>query len=165
MQAIRRSLAAATLLLAPAALLVSQPAAAQDQRWEQHQRDHQDDRGDRDHRDLRWRRDVHAPQIIDVTPDRRVGDRGRTRIGVRFHDQGSGVAGVRLRVDGRDVTHAARVDHDEVRYRDDLAPGRHHAEVVVRDRAGNVARHAWSFVVVDRDRNYGYYGQPPYQRW
>lgn len=159
MQAIRRSLAAAALLLAPAAVLVSQPAAAQDHRWEQHQRD------DRDYRDARWRRDFHAPEITDVTPDRRVGDRGRTRIAARFHDEGSGVAGVRLRVDGRDVTHAARVDHDEVRYREDLAPGRHHAEILVRDRAGNVARHAWSFVVVDRDRSYGYYGQPPYQRW
>lgn len=165
MQTIRRSLAAAALLLAPAAVLVAQPAAAQDHRWEQHQRDWRGDRAGRDHHEPRWRRDVHAPEITEVTPERRVGDHRRTRIAARFHDEGSGVAGVRLRVDGRDVTHAARVEHDEVRYREDLAPGRHHAEVVVRDRAGNVSRRAWSFVVVDRDRSYGYYGQPSYQRW
>jgi hypothetical protein len=163
MKSIRRSLAAATLLLAPAAFLVAQPAfaqqraiVAQDAGWQQRQHF-------RDHR---------GPEITDVTPDHRdrVGERGRTRIAARFHDEGSGVATVRLRLDGRDVTGASRFDGNEIRYREDLAPGRHFAEVAVRDRAGNVSRRAWSFVVVDRDRGYrpdreySHYGNQP-QRW
>lgn len=144
MTSIRRSLAAA-LLVAPAVLLVAQPASA---------------------RDHRHHRDVRGPVITDVTPDHRdrVGERGRTQVAARFHDADSGVASVRLRLNGRDVTHASRINGNQIRYRDDLRPGRYHAEVVVRDRAGNVSRHAWRFAVTDRDRGYRTYGyvQP---RW
>jgi hypothetical protein len=58
-------------------------------------------------------------------------------------------------VDGRDVTRHASVDNNDIRYADNLQPGRHRAELVVRDRAGNVARRAWSFQVTDFER-YGY---------
>lgn len=160
MKSLRTSLAAAALLVAPAAaLLVSTPAAAehravvaQDDGW-----------------GYRYHRDQRPPRITDVTPDHgdRVGERRRTRISARFHDGGSGVESVALRVDGRDVTGWSRINSEQIRYREDLAPGRHVAEVIVRDRAGNVNRRAWSFVVVNRDRNYGYgYGRhdQPY-RW
>jgi len=156
MKSLRTSLAAAAMLVAPAAaLLVSTPAAAQ------HRAIVAQDYGP--HRDQR------PPRITDVTPDHgdRIGERGRTRISARFHDAGSGVRSVALRVDGRDVTGWSRVEGDRIRYREDLAPGRHVAEVMVRDRAGNVSRRAWSFVVVDRDRDYGYgYGRhdQPYRR-
>ena len=101
-------------------------------------------------------RDVQAPRISDVTPDNgdRVSERGRVHLSARLADEGSGVdpATVRLRIDGRDVTDEARITADEVRFRDDLDSGRHTAELQVRDRAGNVARKAWSFDVVDDDR-------------
>lgn len=112
-----------------------------------------------------WRRDHRAPRITDVTPDHgtRVSERGMTFIGARFHDGGSGIdpRNVTLRVDGRDVTHRTRIDDNDVRYRDNLAPGRHHAELIVRDRAGNTTRQAWSFDVTprhwgERGDRYGY---------
>jgi hypothetical protein len=107
------------------------------------------------------RRDDRAPVVTGLTPSHgdRVGDRRDTRIAARLADEGSGIdpRSVTLRVDGRDVTRRARVDNDEVSYREDLRPGRHVAEVVVRDRAGNTTRRAWSFDVVDRDR-YGAWG-------
>jgi hypothetical protein len=42
-----------------------------------------------------------------------------------------------------------------VRFYNNLFPGRHLAEVVVSDRAGNTARRSWHFHVADRgnDRN------------
>ena len=145
--------AAAALLLPVGAMLAAQPAAAQDR----------DDYGNWGyiqpwgHRD----RDRTAPEIYDVRPDQgeRVGDRRFTRIGARFSDDRSGVdlRSVTLRVDGRDVTGRARIDGDDIRYAEDLRPGRHFAELLVRDRAGNVARRAWTFAVVDRDGGrYGY---------
>lgn len=161
---LRSKLAAAVVLLVPmGAMLAAQPAAAQhsdgysDRGYERHNRD--------------FRRDHRAPRITDVTPDHgeRVGERGWTRISARFHDRGTGVASVRLRVDGRDVTGQARVHDDGIRYAENLQPGRHFAELVVRDRAGNATRQSWSFDVVQEDRGYdrgqryGYYGQP--QRW
>jgi hypothetical protein len=112
-----------------------------------------------------YRQDHRAPRITDVTPDNgsRVSERGVTVIGARFHDGGSGIdpRNVTLRVDGRDVTRRTRVDNNDVRYRDDLAPGRHYAELVVRDRAGNTTRQTWSFDVAprhwgDRGDRYGY---------
>lgn len=113
----------------------------------------------------RYDRDGRAPQITDLTPlhGENVGARGWTRISARFTDEGSGVdpSAITLRIDGRDVTGRARVESDEIRYREDLAPGRHVAELVVRDRAGNASRRAWSFDVVDR--NYGGYGYYPGQ--
>ncbi len=163
-------LAAALAVLVPVgAMLVATPASAQ-------HRDGWSDRGhdngyDRDH----GRRDHRAPRIFDVTPDHgdhgdRVSERGWTRIGARFGDRETRVASVVLRVDGRDVTGRARVDGDSIRYAENLRPGRHVAELVVRDRAGNAARRTWTFVVADDVRNHGYgygrdghSGQP--QRW
>ena len=103
-------------------------------------------------------RDNRPPQIVSVFPANgaRVDDSGRTQIAARFDERGSGVANVNLLVDGRDVTHRARVDGNEVRYAENLRPGRHVAELVVRDRAGNTTRRSWSFDVVDHDRGYGY---------
>ena len=98
------------------------------------------------------RRDERAPQISNLTPadGGRVDERGRTFINARLSDEGSGVdaASVRLVVDGLDVTRNARVSEDEIAYRERLGHGRHRAEVVVRDRAGNVSRTAWTFRVV-----------------
>lgn len=97
------------------------------------------------------RRDAQPPQITDVTPTNgeRVDDR-RTRISARISDNRSGIDtdSIRLRLDGQDVTHAARITEDRIRYRDELDRGNHTAELVVRDRAGNVTRTAWSFRVV-----------------
>lgn len=127
------------------------PAVAQDPRF--------------DRRDAR--RDARGPVISDVSPSsgERVADRGRTRITARFGDDASGIdpRSVSLRVDGRDVTAASRVDGDGIDYRENLAPGRHRAELVVRDRAGNVSRRTWDFDVVG-DGRYGYgYGNE--RRW
>lgn len=119
---------------------------------------------DRDFAWDRWqRRDDRAPQISDLSPRQgeRVSERGRTEVTARVSDIGSGVDedGVTLRIDGRDVSNRTRVHDGEVRYRDDLRPGRHVAELVVRDRAGNTTRRTWSFDVVDHDR-YGWgYGR------
>ena|SRR5688572_19337482 len=138
-----RTTAAAILLASLGALMAAQPAAAQ-QRFQQ--------------------RDQRPPQVFDITPSQgdRVGDRGLTQVSARFADDRSGVnyRSVTLRVDGRDVTRSTRIHNDELRYRADLKPGRHTAEVFVRDRAGNLTRRAWTFAVVDRDRrdNYSYYG-------
>ena len=100
------------------------------------------------------RRDGRAPDIVDLTPlpGERVGERYRMTVSARFNDDASGIdpASVRLRIDGQDVTGAARVGDDEVRLRDNLFPGRHVAEVIVRDRAGNTARRSWQFDVADR---------------
>jgi hypothetical protein len=100
-------------------------------------------------------RDTQAPNISDVTPGEgvRVDDRGRVHVFARLADEGSGVdpATVRLRIDGRDVTGSARISAEEVRFRDDLPNGRHTAELEVRDRAGNAARKAWGFEVMDTD--------------
>ena len=127
--------------------------------------------------DSRWAdprsRDRRAPVIHELTPSNgdRINDRNRTRVSARYADDNSGVEprDVNLRIDGRDVTGSSRVDAQEIQFRGDLAPGRHVAEVIVRDRAGNVARRSWNFDVVDRqgrgnsyDNSYGYgYGQ----RW
>lgn len=140
-----RTAAAAMLLASLGALMATQPAAAQQ----------------------RFHRDQRPPQVFDVTPTQgdRVGDRGRTQVSARFNDDRSGVdyRTVTLRVDGRNVTRDTRIDNDELRYRANLAPGRHTAEVTVRDRAGNLTRKSWTFAVVDRDRHdrndrYSYYG-------
>lgn len=101
-----------------------------------------------------WRRDERAPRIVDMTPEPgdRTSDERRTLVSARFVDRASGIdpASVRLRINGQDVTHAARIDEDEIRYRERLAPGRYVADLVVRDRAGNVARRSWQFDVADR---------------
>jgi hypothetical protein len=175
MQSTLRKPFAAALLLSATALL-AQPALAREHRVVvqapvavpavvvQHDRDQDDHRRG-------WRRDRRAPVISALTPvpGDRMGDRRRTEVSARFSDNFSGIdqGSVRLRIDGRDVTSHARVDNDEVRIRENLSPGRHLAEVLVRDRAGNLARRAWQFDVVDRDRHerYGYgYGAPRWPR-
>lgn len=115
----------------------------------------------------RARRDHRAPQIIDMTPSQgeRVSDRGYTRISARVIDYGTGVdpSWLVLRIDGRDVSGYTRFDGERVRYREDLAPGRHVAELVVRDRAGNSTREVWSFDVAGWNQPYGWrYG---YNGW
>jgi hypothetical protein len=164
-----RASAAALALIAPLAAFVATPAQAQSQRAvvagtvapDYH------DHGSRWER----RRDHRAPEIFDITPAQgeRVGERGRTRISARVADQGSGIGQVSLRIDGRDVSDAVRFDGQELRFRDDLARGRHTADLVVRDRAGNATRRTWTFDVVGE--RYGYNNEPRYgynnapQRW
>lgn len=96
-------------------------------------------------------RDERSPDILDMMPanGERVGERGRTRIGARLADEGSGVDpnSVRMRLNGRDVTADARVSPGEITYRADLEPGRYTAEIQVRDVAGNSTRKAWTFDV------------------
>lgn len=100
----------------------------------------------------RQARDERPPQISGLTPSNgeRIEERRRTEIFARVSDDGSGVdpASLRLRVDGLDVTQDARVTGDEVRYREELGRGNHTAELLVRDRAGNAARTAWTFRVI-----------------
>lgn len=100
------------------------------------------------------RRDERSPDITDLMPanGEQVGERGRTRVGARLSDEGSGIdpASVRIRLNGRDVTADARVSADEVTFRDDLDPGRYTAEVTARDQAGNMTRKAWTFEVASR---------------
>ena len=146
---LRSKFAAAAMLLVPVgAMLAAQPAAAQHRDY----REHRDDRG----YGQGWR-DERAPRIFDVTPEDegRVSDRGWTRISARFVDRGAGVAAVNLLVNGRDVTGRAQVGGDEIRYAENLRPGRHVAELIVRDRAGNTARRVWDFRVVDTHRGHG----------
>lgn len=112
-----------------------------------------------------WGRDNRPPEISNMLPaqgDRVQGWRGR-HIAARMSDDRSGIdpSSVRLLVDGRDVTRLARIDHDSIDYHEQLARGRHTAELIVRDRAGNTARKWWSFEVSDGDRygyGYGSYG-------
>jgi len=116
-----------------------------------------DQRGRGRDRDEHQARDERPPQVVDIAPAQgaRLSERGRTRIAARLDDEGrSGVdrASVQLRVDGRDVTRAARITDDEVEYREDLRPGRHTVELSLRDRAGNLARRSWTFDVVDDER-------------
>jgi hypothetical protein len=95
--------------------------------------------------------DRNGPKVVDVTPNHNehVGERGRTEVSARFRDDRSGVdaSSVRLRIDGADVTPQSRVTARQVDFEANLRQGRHHAELVVRDRAGNVTRTAWNFVV------------------
>ena len=121
----------------------------------------------RDWRAPRW--DQRAPRISEVTPSQgdRVSERGRTRITARIHDMGSGIDydSIVLRIDGRRVQGPIRIEGDELRYREDLAPGRHWAELTVRDRAGNATRRAWSFDVVN-DSHHGWgYGSRDDRGW
>jgi len=180
-------LAAAALLSCTAAVL-AQPVARNSQ-WvvqapaavapaatygRDHDRDdHDRDGHDRDRRDHDgWRhagqRDERAPMINDLTPrpGERVGERYRMTVSARFEDDASGVdpASVRLHIDGRDVTSASRIEGAEVRFHNNLFPGRHVAEVTVRDRAGNTARRSWEFDVVDRDRD-GYRDEDRRGEW
>lgn len=115
-------------------------------------------RGGRDDDDNQAR-DRVAPVVSDLSPadGGRVDERGRVRISARVTDAGSGIdnKSVRLRIDGQDVSDRARLRDDTVHYRDNLAPGRHTAELLVRDEAGNATRQAWNFRVVDRDRRAG----------
>jgi hypothetical protein len=103
-----------------------------------------------------WGTDNRGPVIGNVSPAEGARvverDRDRTTISARLSDAGRGIdpGSVTLRVDGRDVTRNARIDGNEINYRDDLGRGRHTAELTVRDRAGNTARKEWSFDVTDQ---------------
>lgn len=146
---LRTKIAAAAMLLVPMGALIAAGPAAAAQRYEEHVVIQ------------RVAPDRKAPQIFDLTPTQgdRVSERGLTHVGARFNDDRSGVDArtVSLRVDGRNVTRAARVDGNDVQYTADLRPGRHTADITVRDRAGNTARRSWSFNVVDHERvGYGY---------
>lgn len=105
------------------------------------------------------RHDERPPQITDLTPanGERVDDRRNTRVTARLDDEGSGIDtdSVRMRINGRDVTSEARVNDNRIVWRDDLEPGRHTAEVRVRDRAGNTSSKAWTFDVQDEPRASG----------
>lgn len=98
------------------------------------------------------RRDDRAPQVTQLLPANgaRIDEHQRTAIQARLDDRGSGVdpRSVRLIVDGLDVTADARISEDGVAYREHLGRGMHRAELLVRDRAGNESRTAWSFRVV-----------------
>lgn len=102
------------------------------------------------------RRDERPPQITDLTPSNgeQVAERRNMRISARIDDEGSGIDAdsVRMRLNGRDVTADTRVNENRVVFRDELEPGRHTAEVTVRDRAGNATTKAWTFDVEDRER-------------
>jgi hypothetical protein len=115
-------------------------------------------------RDREARRDTTPPVISGLTPSHgdRVRERGWTEISAKVDDDRSGIdrRSVVLRLNGRDVSSRVRFEGDEVRFRDDLNAGRHVAELVVRDQAGNTSRRSWSFDVIDRGRPYGYgYGR------
>lgn len=103
--------------------------------------------------------DRQPPQIVDITPaqGQRVTERGVTRIAARVVDAGRGVdpRSLVLVVDGRDVSRNTRFDGNVVEYTEDLPRGRHTAELVVRDRAGNASRAAWSFEVEGRGWAHG----------
>jgi hypothetical protein len=117
-------------------------------------------RDEREVRDPRDQRDTRGPDIGELLPanGERLAERGPTRIAARFDDDRSGVdrGSVRLRVDGRDVTGAARIDNNGIQYQQELQPGRHSAELTVRDRAGNETRRAWTFDVTDHGRHRGW---------
>jgi hypothetical protein len=114
-------------------------------------RDHDRDRENgRDHG-----RDTRGPIVQDVSP----ADGARVlehpmRLVARFSDKGSAVdlGSVRLRIDGRDVTKAARVSPQQIVIDGDLPSGRHTAELSLRDRAGNGTSRTWSFEVADAPR-------------
>lgn len=151
---LRSTAAAASILLASlGTAMIATPAAAQTRAVVV--TTHNETAGD--HYDHRARHDVTPPRIADVTPAQgeRVSERGWTRISARVGDRDTGVQSVLLRVDGRDVSPRVRIEEDLVRYAEDLPAGRHHAELVVRDRAGNTARRTWSFEVAERDHRHG----------
>jgi hypothetical protein len=99
-------------------------------------------------------RDNRAPQIGDLTPSHgeRVRERRTTEVSARLKDDETGIDrnSVVLRLNGQDVTRRSRFEGNDIVFRDDLRNGRYTAEVVARDRAGNLARRSWSFEVVDR---------------
>jgi hypothetical protein len=164
MQSTLRKPLAAALLLSSAAALLAQPAAARERHYVEapaarpaivHVRDGDRERWNRDHdragwRDD-WRRDNAPPAIDELTPEpgQLMGTRRATLVSASFVDALSGIepGSVRLRLDGRDVTAQAQIDPAHIRLVQELWPGHHVAEVVVRDRAGNVARRAWQFEV------------------
>lgn len=110
-----------------------------------------------------FNRDRRGPDIGELSPanGERVRDRRETRVSARFSDDASGIGDVNLRVDGRDVTHSSRIANGRIDYRADLAPGRHVAELAVRDQAGNLTRRSWTFEVDDNRR----YGWNDSRRW
>jgi hypothetical protein len=112
-----------------------------------------------DDRRGRVARDDRPPQIDNLSPANgaRVGERGRVNVAASLRDEGSGIdpASVQLRIDGRDVTRNARLNGDQLLFREELPPGRHTVEVTVRDHARNSTTKSWNFEVLgnrDADR-------------
>lgn len=97
--------------------------------------------------------DTKAPRITALDPPRRAvgGDYSRWALAARLVDEGAGVTahGSWFVVDG--VRRPAEWDavRNELRWRPLRAPARgtHRYEIVAGDRAGNVARHAGTFVL------------------
>jgi len=94
-------------------------------------------------------RDDVAPAIDDVAP---VGPAtAEAQLRARVQDPGSGIAvdGVRVAVDGVDMTAAATFADGYLRLRHPLGwgPGEHAVAVVAHDRSGNRAQTAWTFSV------------------
>lgn len=96
-------------------------------------------------------RDTQPPVVSEMQPGNgeAVGGAGRTNVSARFDDAGSGVDpdSVRIRISGRDVTDIARIREDSFSLREDLPPGRHVAELTLRDQAGNATTQRWAFEV------------------
>lgn len=94
-------------------------------------------------------RDQTAPAIDDVAPNGASGADAEIR--ARVVDAGAGVApdGVRIAVDGLDMTAAASYAEGYLRLRHPLgwAPGDHAVQVVAHDRSGNRALATWAFSV------------------
>lgn len=91
------------------------------------------------------------PQIGNLMPrEGTVVARGPTQVSGNFDvASGGGVdpRTVRITISGRDVTALSQITPREFTFQGMLPPGRHTAEVVVADRAGNVAQKTWSFDV------------------
>ncbi|MDQ6881486.1 MAG: hypothetical protein M3150_05255, partial [Pseudomonadota bacterium] len=91
------------------------------------------------------------PLIGNLAPgDGAMVSRGPTQVSGTFEAaSGAGVdpRSVRLVISGRDVTAQAQITPREFAFQGTLPPGRHTAEVMVVDRAGNVAQKTWSFDV------------------
>jgi len=94
-------------------------------------------------------RDGTAPTIDDVGPAGQTTADAQLR--ARVLDTGAGVApdGVRIAVDGLDMTAVATFADGYLRLRHPLgwAPGEHAVQVVAHDRSGNRAQASWAFSV------------------
>jgi len=102
-------------------------------------------------------RDIAAPSVADLSPRHGAVVAGPVRIAGIFEDddrRGIDPDSVRLQVDGRDVTSDARINPDRFSYRADLPPGRHTAQVVARDHAGNQVSKSWTFDVGQQQATY-----------
>lgn len=95
--------------------------------------------------------DARPPVIKNLSPrDNETVGGNLVLVSATFEDIGGvGVdaKNIRVIVDGNDVTRNATVTAQYFNYRADLTPGRHSAEVIVKDLSGNMVRQSWNFVV------------------